>query len=163
MNFKYAIYWLCFALSLSGFCQKIKPQRSTLGSSGSSATTNSSVYILQSIGQPSVIGSYNSQNKVVRQGFVQPFDLPNKKVNDQSLKMEIFPNPVYAGIMLRILDIIEERPIVQLVDINGRVVLKQSLENVQESSLDMTSFKAGIYFIEVRSGNKIGRMKLLKR
>jgi hypothetical protein len=162
MKLKLALIGLCLALAFPSFSQKIKPQRSTLGSAGSSGT-NGKVYILQSIGQPSAIGSFNSRNKVIRQGFVQPLEAGRKIAPNKELQIEIYPNPVEAGITLRILENIDEPPTVQFIDINGRVVLKKSLNIIQESSFDMTSFRAGIYFIEVKAGNKIGRMKLLKR
>jgi hypothetical protein len=154
---------LCLACTLSSFSQQIKPQRSTLGSAGSSSKSGGNVYILQSIGQTSAIGSFNSHNKVIRQGFIQPIESKRRIAPKKELQIEIFPNPVISGITLRILENIDESPTVQFIDINGRVVLRKSLDLIPESTIDMTSFTSGIYFIEVRAGKKVGRVKLLKR
>ena len=82
----------------------------------------------------------------------------DKVSNDLSLSL--YPNPVTTSLRIHLKD----SPLgatVRLVDISGKIVMEESVTQ-DDGSLDLTTLQAGIYFLEVNSGNQKTIKKLIK-
>ncbi len=81
-------------------------------------------------------------------------------INDiAQLKVDIYPNPVSDRLNIIVGSI---DATVQITDINGQVVKILDKEK-GTYSIDMTDFKAGIYFVKVVVGNKVSVNKIIKK
>jgi len=86
---------------------------------------------------------------------IMPTDITLYKAPD----FKIFPNPV-----TRILNIetgISTPYIVDITSLNGQLILRKEMEGTTQQ-LDLSSFRKGIYFIMVRSGDQLWTEKILK-
>ena len=71
--------------------------------------------------------------------------------------LEIYPNPVEDVININIKIDIDN---INLYGIDGKWI--QSFENNSENKIDVSGLKAGIYFIEIRTADKLQRQKFIK-
>lgn len=77
-------------------------------------------------------------------------------LNNQSLKVEIRPNPAKYHIEINSHSNIE---IINIYDLNGKLMLKT---NKNFESIDISNLNSGIYIVEVKAGEQIYRQKLVK-
>ena len=81
-------------------------------------------------------------------------------VNNSNLeKLVVFPNPANNHWILKGSQNLIE---VNVYDILGKTVISQKLDN-QETILDASSLKSGIYFAKIRSNSGTDTLKLIKR
>ncbi|MEL6987404.1 MAG: T9SS type A sorting domain-containing protein, partial [Bacteroidota bacterium] len=71
---------------------------------------------------------------------------------------EVFPNPVKELLFVRGSLPIEN---IKLFDVHGRAVLNENYNGVIQANLDLNILDSGIYFIEIKSFNKIEKAKIL--
>jgi hypothetical protein len=74
----------------------------------------------------------------------------------------IYPNP--ATDLLNInMDGSNTINVIQIVDLNGRQILSRTFDNVSEAQIDVNDFSAGMYLINITSGDKSVTKKFLKQ
>ena len=74
---------------------------------------------------------------------------------------QIYPNPVKGNTLQFNTKNNQTINSISVIDINGRVVLNTS--NMINNQLDIQSIKQGIYFVKIKSGNKISTHKLVRQ
>ena len=75
---------------------------------------------------------------------------------------ELFPNPSDFSTNLKFEEIGDYNIIV--LDLNGKKVHELNLEQVSEHSLDISSYKKGVYFVNVSNQNNlVSTKKLIKK
>jgi len=76
---------------------------------------------------------------------------------------DIFPNPVTDVLNLKFKLNKAENVSVKLMDISGRTVARESLDNVQavQSTLDMSKLERGIYIVAVQAGEEASHKKIV--
>ena len=70
-------------------------------------------------------------------------------VNQNKLNfLMIYPNPTNGLIYIKALENIES---IKLFDLNGRLLQNKTTQNVKEETIDLSSFAAGVYMVEVQT------------
>jgi len=81
------------------------------------------------------------------------------------LNITIYPNPVKDNLFIKFNDAILSDISISLVDVSGRLIIQRNFKHIdldKEETLDLSSIKSGIYFIEIRS-EKVSRVyKIIK-
>ena len=76
--------------------------------------------------------------------------------------LDIYPNPATDRLNVKLPE--QEREIfVVLYDARGQEVLRRQFHNLKELQLDVSSLSAGNYYLEINSGAKVWKAKLLIR
>ena len=130
--------------------------REMISSQGNSVLLESGHYISQTIGQQSITGNFDGQNKVI-QGFQQPYWnylITNSEVLD-SIEIRHYPNPVITNLNFIFTNYNDGVTNVLVFDFSGRLVMERSL-NVESGSaeLNLSSIPSGSYLIYLRN-NKL--------
>ena len=112
------IFFLIFFISISSFGQL---HHSSIAIS-SSNTNNKGFSVLQSIGQLSPIGNYNSQKQTVFQGFQQPLNLIDDGHTIHIFDILAFPNPFLNDLNFEFENIKPSEIRVDIYDITGRYI-----------------------------------------
>lgn len=81
--------------------------------------------------------------------------------NTNSLKFDSYPNPFNSDIVIRLNSNFETDGTAAISDISGKVLFQQQLTEAQ-TTLDVNSLQAGIYFLEVISNNYRSMKKIIK-
>jgi len=160
--------WLIVCLiffSSSGFTQTLKKQ--TLSSQGSSHfvyANNKSYFLQESIGQASVIKTYDTANHSLRQGFLQPISatIISDNLNDE-LDGYIYPNPFYDHINIRFREPVYDDITVTMYDVLGRLVLNQVYSPLQLLVLNFNDFSSGTYVLRIQMRSEVLTAKLVRR
>ncbi len=72
--------------------------------------------------------------------------------NTLSLELSIAPNPVIGNAMLHLKNTTAENLTLQVADVMGKVLMQQTLENIQEDyqyPLELSNYMKGIYFVSI--------------
>lgn len=143
-------------------------KKETLGINGLSAfvysDSNRGYFIQQSIGQQSVIKTFDRPDYSLRQGFLQPINplLINHRF-DNNLDAIVYPNPFEDAIKIKFFDPINRNILVRVFDISGRLVFKNEYPDDQDLDVIVNNLSSGIYLLRVDSENKFYESKLMKR
>jgi len=157
------LFFIC-AVSLNAQIKK----RETLGINGLSVfihtNTNHNYFIQHSIGQMSVINTYNVNGYRLRQGFLQPINpsILNSRF-DINLDAITFPNPFRNRVNVNFLDPINNDLIVRIFDMYGRLILSKKYQFTQNLEIEIGEIATGVYNLRIDSGNKFMETKLIKK
>jgi ligand-binding sensor domain-containing protein len=97
---------------------------------------------------------FNSQSVTVTQDGIESVpSLYNSKVT-------VYPNPVKDNLLIKFDDATLSDITISIVDVYGRSIIERNFEHVDlnsEQTLDLSSMKSGLYFLEIRSekGNRV--------
>lgn len=82
-------------------------------------------------------------------------------VNDVSLEsgLSLYPNPTEDQVTVSAIRVFDA---VTVYDLRGRLVVQESV-NTLSTSLDMSSFEAGIYLVKITSGTSVVTKRLIKK
>ncbi len=161
------IFIVLFFISVGSLNAQIK-KRETLGINGLSifihTNTNHNYFIQQSIGQMSVINTFNVNGYRLRQGFLQPINpsILNSRF-DMNLDAITFPNPFINRVKVKFLDPINNNLIVRLFDMYGRLILSKEYQFTQNLEIKIGEIATGVYNLRIDSGNKFMETKLIKK
>ncbi|MDO5968804.1 T9SS type A sorting domain-containing protein [Flavivirga aquimarina] len=142
-------------------------RKQTLASQGSSHVVfadNKSYYIIESIGQASIINTFNANNHSLRQGYIQPVSA-SIVVNgfNTDFKAVIFPNPYSSEVQIKfkepVIDILQ----VTIRDVLGRIILSQQYDPLQLITLNLSHLTIGSYLVHIRMRSKVLKSKIIKR
>ncbi len=162
---KLRLSFIFLILCFTGIGQNV--QRSSLSSSGSSKTVEvagTSYYISHSVGQQSAIGTLQSNNNTIRQGFQQPPASIKVYINDTSnLSARIFPNPVEAFVTIAFNDVVKNPIQIELFNIAGKHILSKKQAPTNSFQLDISQLASGTYLLTLVSGSKKLTAKLIKK
>lgn len=142
--------------------------RSTTGVSGSSEniTSNNKLFVVQqSIGQASVIGTFENSGYIFRQGFIQPDVLAKIIDNNISLDLEanFYPNPFIESVTLAFTEKIEGKVEVRIFDLLGRLVFSKSFMADQNVNVQLNYLSVAYYILKVTANNKQFIKKIIKK
>ena len=155
---------LSFLSTFSAHAQ-LRIIRSTLGSCGNSFQIQDPAgrtYLLQSVGQASVIGSGMSGEVRVRQGFIQPMLGLQRVEDDGVFEVEVFPNPFQESINVRIVDGTGPWTLT-LLNMEGRVVRELGMMSFAERAITISGLQSGIYFLRIQGPRSSETIKIVKQ
>ncbi len=73
-----------------------------------------------------------------------------------------FPNPVSSQITLQLTNNLQNAK-AEIINLLGEIVVTQYLNNAQSTILDIANLREGIYFIQIKSQDKIFTQKFIKK
>ena len=163
--------YICFA-----FCYSINAQtasnkvlaRSTVGVAGSSEklTVQNKTYIIQqSIGQASSIGTHESDDHIIHQGFIQP-EIWSAIIDENmplNLVVTLYPNPFVNTISLAFNEKISGDVTVDLFDLTGKKIFTKSLSANQELQIEANHLPAASYILRVEANHKQFAHHIIKK
>ena len=148
------------------FCQSLFYLRS-LGIQGSTQVVYAnakSYYIQESIGQQSVIRTYNANNFSLRQGFLQPIDGALLSENlDNNLQGFFYPNPFVDHVNVQFEEPIFDVITVTLHDILGRLVYNEIFSPNQTLLVNFSDLSSGSYVFRLQMRTEVFIAKLVRR
>lgn len=122
-----------------------------------------SYFIQQSIGQHSVIGTFNAKNHSLRQGFIQPLPAIVLGGNPNVLGVIIWPNPFENGVVVNLESGLEDTIEMSLFDASGRRVQANTYESDDQLQIPLSNLAQGAYILMLSSGQKKTSKQLLKQ
>jgi hypothetical protein len=148
---------LLFCLPLLTFAQS-SPNvlRSTISNSGSSTQTEDSYIVQQSIGQSGPIGLQETNQRAVRQGFIQPAQLKRMLAasNAADLLVSAYPNPTTDKITIAFEELVTGKVIFSVYDQMGKLVMEENRDSEVELTFSLAILAVGNYFVKVSTTNK---------
>ncbi|MEZ4803760.1 MAG: T9SS type A sorting domain-containing protein [Gelidibacter sp.] len=158
------LVFFCLFFNAS-FSQSLKKE--TLAHQGSAHfvyANTKSYYIQESIGQASVIRTFNTQNYSLRQGFLQPVNASylNDNVNS-GLDALVFPNPFTQTVNIRFNEAILDVLHVNVSDMTGRIVYSGIYNPVQTLAIQLNDITSGVYLLQVRMRQKTLVSKIIRQ
>lgn len=137
--------------------QSVVLRRQTTGIAGASGdyrAAGQSYLIQQSIGQASVIGTSQSGDYSMRQGFIQPEFFLAAVSEHTDLEATIFPNPFGRQFQIRFEAEPEGDIDVEIYDLSGRTILRKRYGAARDIAIDFPHAAAGMYLIHIVAGKK---------
>ncbi len=132
---------------------------SVIGANNSKATVD--LFIQQSIGQSSVIGSFNNGNLYFSKGFLTGISQKTSSINKQ-LSVLAFINSFIKEINFRFFPEFNKEAAISIFDMSGKMGYKNRItpiNNSMEINLEMLS--AGIYIVFFNCENRILQSRII--
>jgi len=79
---------------------------------------------------------------------------------DESNQIEVFPNPTSSYVQIKSSTTIDSYT---LFSIEGKKVKSEKFSNLNESSIDMSSFSSGVYLLNINANGNIKNYKIIKQ
>ena len=143
---KLLLILLC--LPMIGFGQVTSP--SVVSSSGDSYS-NGNIMMDFTLGQI-VIETYTNSNTILTQGFHQGDLKVTTSVVNLDIKTKIYPNPTTNFIIIELEKNVNAELLVY--DINGKIVIKDKLNEEQKKQLDFSFLNQGNYLLHINIADK---------
>lgn len=140
-------------------------KRFTLASAGYSTTITQggeNYYLLQSVGQGSVIATFSNGQSQLRQGYIQPLPAILLGGDPNGLEAVIWPNPFVNGVVARMEQGLESPVQMQLFDMSGRLIYDREYESDTQLSIPLLNLAQGTYFIKLITDRKAVTQQLIK-
>ena len=141
-------------------------KRQTFGLAGKSQviqTNAGSYFLLQSIGQSSVISTFKVNENELRQGFVQPLPAIVLDVDTNDLEVVIYPNPFVNEVLVNLDNGLNGTIEMQLFDTTGRLIKSSSFEADTRLSIPLLNLSRGLYLLRLQYGRQQKVTQLIKR
>jgi hypothetical protein len=132
----------------TNYAQAIK--RQCISSYGSGVTTDNLI-IGQTAGQCYATKSAFSNENAILQGFQQPNTFSVEDISLPSLKnlnVSVYPSPASYSITITSTEMIEQSYI-RVVDLNGKHVFSEKINNLQLYDINCESWANGVYLITI--------------
>ncbi|NQY08759.1 MAG: T9SS type A sorting domain-containing protein [Flavobacteriales bacterium] len=78
-----------------------------------------------------------------------------------SIQINIYPNPVNDILNISLTQ--NSTGTLQLVDVSGKTILKDSFRNKTEIQLNLSGFAAGMYVLQIKTGDQTKHLKVFKK
>ena len=139
---------ILLCLPMIGFGQILSP--SVVSSSGASYY-NGGVIMDFTLGEI-VIETFSNNANILTQGFHQGIIKIVLSVSDIDIKTKIYPNPTTNFIIIELEKNVNADILVY--DINGKIVIKDKLNDAQQKQLDFSFLTQGNYFLHINISDK---------
>lgn len=83
-------------------------------------------------------------------------------IEELALNTSVSPNPTQGLINVAFGNKLTDA-MIQVTDLQGKIIFKQSNFNGTETIIDLTATQAGIYFLNVAQGNQVSRSRIVKQ
>ena len=139
---------ILFCLPMIGFGQVTSP--SVVSSSGASYS-NGGVIMDFTLGEI-VVETYTNTTTILTQGFHQGDLKVRTQVENISIKTKIYPNPTTNFLIIELEQNVNAELLVY--DINGKLVIKDKLNDEQKKQLDFGFLNQGNYLLHINMADK---------
>ena len=139
---------ILFCLPMIGFGQVTTP--SVVSSSGDSYS-NGNIIMDYTLGEI-VIETFSNNANILTQGFYQGVLNVTTSVENFDIKTKIYPNPTTNFIIIELEKNVNAELLVY--DINGKIVIKDKLNDEQQKQLDFSFLNQGNYLLHINIADK---------
>jgi len=139
---------ILIALPIIGFGQITSP--SVISSSGNSYN-NGGVNMDYTLGEI-VVETQTNSTTILTQGFHQGVLKVNTSVENIDIKTKVYPNPTTNFIIIELEKNVNADILVY--DINGKLVIKDKLNDENQKQFDFSFLKQGNYFLHINIADK---------
>jgi len=139
---------LLLCLPIIGLGQVTTP--SVISSSGNSYS-NGGVNMDYTLGEI-VVETHSNSTTILTQGFHQGVLKVNTSVENFDIKTKVYPNPTTNFLIVELEKNVNADILVY--DINGKIVIKDRLNNEQQKQLDFSFLKQGNYLLHINIADK---------
>ena len=139
--------------------------RSTIGASGASSELidgDKTYVVQQSVGQSSVIGTFQNGRYGMRQGFIQPPIQIGSLFNDSTINAVVYPNPFESAITISFNEELKNPLTILVYDMLGRVIYSKERQPDRNIILDLDFLSTAQYLLHITSGEKQFKANILK-
>ena len=145
---KLLLILLC--LPILGFGQAPILTPSVVSSSGGSYS-NGNIIMDYTLGEI-VVETHTNSTTILTQGFHQGVLKVNTSVENIDIKTKVYPNPTTNFLIVELEKNVNADILVY--DINGKLVIKDRLNNEQQKQLDFSFLKQGNYLLHINIADK---------
>ena len=161
------LYFILFSgIYLTCHSQSISPQ--SVNSAGvKMSQTNGSLSF--NLGEVVVLSASDLDSNTINSGFIsgatittQVLEVPNVDL----LNVRVYPNPTTTMITVDVMDTQLSQMIIEIVDMNGKVVSKGTYAGISNKiGINASSWENGNYILQLKdiSGNRIGSYQIIKQ
>ena len=142
------LLFILIALPMIGFGQVASP--SVISSSGDSYS-NGGIMMDYTLGEI-VVETYTNSNIILTQGFHQGVLNVTTSVENFDIKTKIYPNPTTNFLIIELEENVNAELLVY--DINGKIVIKDKLNDEQKKQLDFSFLNQGNYLLHINIADK---------
>jgi hypothetical protein len=139
---------ILLCLPILGFGQVTSP--SVVSSSGDSYS-NGNVIMDYTLGEI-VVETHTNSTTILTQGFHQEILKITTEVVNIDIKTKVYPNPTTNFLIVELEKNVNADILVY--DINGKIVIKDRLNNEQQKQLDFSFLKQGNYLLHINIADK---------
>ena len=134
-----------------------------LSSQGSTSKTASGVIATQTIGQTSVIGTYDNLSFKISQGYQQAFWARMiSEQNSPDFEVSVYPNPFESHFTIRYNG--EGLVSVSIYDVAGKLIYnKDHLFTTPQKMINVDALSSGVYLVKLQSNKLNYFTKLIKQ
>jgi hypothetical protein len=143
---KLLLILLC--LPFIGFGQITSP--SVISSSGNSYS-NGNIIMDYTLGEI-VVETHTNGSTILTQGFHQEVLEITTKIVNIDIKTKVYPNPTTSILIVELEKNVNAD--IMVYDINGKLVIKDRLNNEQKKQLDFSFLKQGNYLLHINIADK---------
>ena len=133
------------------------------GNSNSLISGNNTFYIMQSVNQNSVIGTFSNEQNQYIQGFLNPY--PIYKINDNDIindmDINIFPNPFTNSFNISFNEVIHTNVKIKIYDLLNRLVYDEVFESNQEIKVNLNSLSTSNYILMIYVNDKVHQKNII--
>jgi hypothetical protein len=145
---KLLLILLC--LPILGFGQAPILTPSVVSSSGGSYS-NGNIIMDYTLGEI-VVETHTNSTTILTQGFHQGILKVNTSVENIDIKTKVYPNPTTNFLIVELEKNVNAD--IMVYDINGKIVIKDRLNNEQQKQLDFGFLKQGNYLLHINIADK---------
>ena len=157
---------LCLGICLTCHSQSISPQ--SINSAGvKMSQTNGSLSF--NLGEVVVLSASDLDSNTINSGFISGATITTEVLevpNFDLLNVKVYPNPTATIITVDVMDIQLSQMVIEIVDMNGKVVSKGNYAGISNKiGINASSWENGNYILQLKdiSGNRIGSYQIIKQ
>lgn len=156
--------FLALGCSLSVFAQN-SLHHQMLSAQGTSKVLPDGIYISQTIGQQSVIGTYTQEGVTYGQGFQQStWSKYLNSTTNNAITTVVYPNPFVTTINFQFSQPIKETITISLFDIRGRLVYTENKKASDTTlTIELPNLAASNYLVRLATPNYTFYSQILKQ
>lgn len=150
----------------SAFNQIPAQLRSTMSSGATNnlyADCNKKYTVIQSIGQSSVIGIFQSGKLYISQGFLHPSFSRAVERREISGNAVTYPNPFFGSFSVLLPGETRNNLFVLMLSIDGRVIFSGAYPPSHEITLNPGSITPGMYIIRIIADMQVYTCRIVKK
>lgn len=125
---------------------------------------NSEISVMQTIGQTSPIGNFNTSNTLLVQGFQHPLIATFLTERNIEFKISTYPNPFDNELNIEFLNQNVNQAEFNLYDTSGRFIkslYKMNFNNI--TKLDLHGLSSAEYILNIKANQKNHSLKVIKK
>ena len=157
------IYLFIFVTFTTVSAQQLHHQM--LSAQGTSKTLPNGMYVSQSIGQQSVIGSQTVEGYSYGQGFQQStWSKYISTTTNTTITTVTYPNPFISTVNFQFSQVIKDNISVSIFDVRGRLVfIEEKKPNGNILTIELPNFATSNYLVKLSSINYTYYTQILKQ